>query len=70
MSRLTPTALCTQAVRDGLQWSGVIEERSRLLPASRTRRSALQPAAGHAGSAVDELIADRRARAAREEAEA
>jgi AbrB family looped-hinge helix DNA binding protein len=45
----------------------VIEERAHLL--TRIQDEAIRAAAGHTGSAVDELIADRRAEAAREDAD-
>lgn len=47
----------------------VIEERSHLLARIQEEVRAADEAAGHTGSAVDELIAERRADAAREAAE-
>jgi bifunctional DNA-binding transcriptional regulator/antitoxin component of YhaV-PrlF toxin-antitoxin module len=46
----------------------VLEERSHLLTRIQDEAIAAAQAAGHTGSAVDELIADRRAEAAREDA--
>jgi AbrB family looped-hinge helix DNA binding protein len=45
----------------------VLEERGHLL--ARLQDEAIAAAAGHAGSAVDELLADRRAEAARDRIE-
>lgn len=47
----------------------VIEERAHLLARIQDEAIEAAAAAGHAGSAVDELIADRRAEMAREDAE-
>jgi AbrB family looped-hinge helix DNA binding protein len=47
----------------------VLEERSHLLARIQDEAIAAAAAAGHTGSAVDELIAERRAEAVREEAE-
>lgn len=47
----------------------VLEERSHLLARIQEEVRAADEAAGHTGSAVDELIAERRAEAAREAAE-
>jgi hypothetical protein len=48
----------------------VIEERSHLLARIQDEAIRAAIAAGHTGSAVDELIVDRRTQAAREETEA
>jgi hypothetical protein len=45
----------------------VIEERAHLLARIQDEAIRAAAAAGHTGSAVDELIADRRAEAARED---
>lgn len=47
----------------------VLEERSHLLSRIQDEAIASAAAASHTGSAVDDLIAERRAEAAREEAE-
>jgi AbrB family looped-hinge helix DNA binding protein len=47
----------------------VIEERAHLLTRIQDEAIRAAAAAGHTGSAVDELIADRRAEAAREDAD-
>jgi AbrB family looped-hinge helix DNA binding protein len=47
----------------------VIEQRAHLLARIRAEAQAARVATGHTGSVVDEFIAERRAEAAREEAE-
>ncbi len=47
----------------------VLEDRRHLLARIQDEVLAAEQAAGHAGSVVDELIAERRAEAAREDAE-